>query len=187
MHPFDYKKSTQLINYIAVRNGGTVTKLKLFKLVWLANRLHLRRYARTITGDAHVAMEHGPVPSQTKNLLEPIMITSAGDRYFAKVIFVEGNDITSKSEPDMLVFSKSDIKAIDDVWEKYGQYKPWALREHSHLFPEWKRYEDHFKKSISSRPIDVEDYFDAFDDGMGVFDQDEETLKFMKEDYLENA
>lgn len=189
MHPFDYKKSAQLINYIAVRNGGTVTKLKLFKLVWLANRLHLRRYARTITGDSHVAMEHGPVPSQTKNYLEPIIIINDADIYFAKFLTVNKMIISSNSEPDMKVFSKSDVQVINEVLEIYGNLGAWDLREHSHLFPEWQRYREKFEdeKSKSSFQIVNDDYFSSFDDGSGLFDQDEETLKFMKEDYLENA
>jgi len=39
---FDYKKATQAINYLVKKEGGTIDKLKLIKLVYFADRYHLR-------------------------------------------------------------------------------------------------------------------------------------------------
>ncbi|MNG36636.1 hypothetical protein D3C84_1237310 [compost metagenome] len=76
---------------------------------------------------------------------------------------------------------------MEEIWKVYGKFTPWQLREHSHLFPEWKRYEEKFKTSNSSYPVKLEDYFDSFDDGNGIFDQKDEYLMAIKEEYLENA
>jgi len=43
--------------------------LKLMKLLYLADRESMRRNGRPISGDRYVSMDHGPVLSQTLNLI----------------------------------------------------------------------------------------------------------------------
>ena len=70
MRGFNYKKSAQALNYLANKNGGTLNKMKAIKLIWLADRLNLRKYGRSITGDDYYALPNGPVPSATRDILE---------------------------------------------------------------------------------------------------------------------
>ena len=44
--------------------------MKAIKLVWMADRLHLREYGRPITNDDYVAMKFGPVGSVTRNITD---------------------------------------------------------------------------------------------------------------------
>jgi hypothetical protein len=44
--------------------------MKAYKLLWLADRYHLRQYGRTITGDTYFALPLGLIPSDAKNILE---------------------------------------------------------------------------------------------------------------------
>ena len=53
---FDYKKATQAINYLTKKEGGQIDKLKLIKLIYLADRYHLRRYGRRVVNYADLAM-----------------------------------------------------------------------------------------------------------------------------------
>lgn len=55
------------------------------KVLYQADRLHVARYGRPITGDRYVAMKHGPVPSATYDALK----TLRGDER-AQVRFPEG-------------------------------------------------------------------------------------------------
>jgi len=43
---FDYKKAIQVINWFANKTNGQIDKLKLMKLIFLADREHMRRYGR---------------------------------------------------------------------------------------------------------------------------------------------
>lgn len=189
MSSYNYKKAAQLMNYFAAQEGGIISKLKAFKLIWLANRLHLRKYARSITGDKHVAMEHGPVPSNTKECLEARIFfgSTSHIKYFNANVSLNVNDVTSLTEPDLNVFSKSDISVIAEVLDRYGAFDPWSLRNHSHHFPEWKRFEVQLAASKTSFPMIMDDFFDSFDDGRGLFNQTPEYLEVIKEEYLENA
>ena len=58
--------SAYLVANDPVRIDSHIT---LFKLLFFADRYHLRMYGSTITRDKYVAMEMGPVPSMTKTLV----------------------------------------------------------------------------------------------------------------------
>lgn len=54
--PFDYRKTTQALNFFAVKNGGHINKMRSIKLIYFADRFHLRKYGRPITNDEYFAM-----------------------------------------------------------------------------------------------------------------------------------
>ena len=54
----------------AKKRGYGVTQYDIAKAIFLADRAHLNRYGRPITYDNYVAMEHGPVPSFTYDILK---------------------------------------------------------------------------------------------------------------------
>ena len=48
-----------------------ITQYDIVKTLFLADKQHLNRYGRPITFDTYIAMEHGPVPSFTYDMLKP--------------------------------------------------------------------------------------------------------------------
>ena len=65
------KKIIQALAYIAYQQPDhKVNNMKAYKLLWLADRYHLRQTGRTITGDVFYALPHGVVPSDAKNIVE---------------------------------------------------------------------------------------------------------------------
>lgn len=67
---FDFKKATQALNYLAKKFGGNINKMQAIKLIYFADRYHLRKYGRPVTNDEFVAMGYGPVGSKTKDIAE---------------------------------------------------------------------------------------------------------------------
>jgi hypothetical protein len=70
----NYKKILEAVLFLiheATKRNQYVTEYDIVKSVFLADVAHLNQYARPITFDNFVAMEHGPVPSATRNLLQP--------------------------------------------------------------------------------------------------------------------
>ena len=67
---FDYRKATQALNHFALKEGGQINKMKALKLVYLADRYHLRKYGRLITNDVYFAMPYGAVASGVKDIAE---------------------------------------------------------------------------------------------------------------------
>ena len=53
----DTRKIIQALTYIAYQQPGhKINSMKAYKLLWLADRYHLRQYGRTITGDTFFAL-----------------------------------------------------------------------------------------------------------------------------------
>ena len=56
---FDYKKATQALNFFALKEGGTINKMKALKLIYFADRYNLRKYGRPVRNDDYWAMGYG--------------------------------------------------------------------------------------------------------------------------------
>lgn len=78
---FDPVKLGQALAFLA-QGIGDLTKLKAAKLLYFADKLHLVKYGRPITGDRYYCLDHGPVPSASLNamndLLTPVRIRVGG-------------------------------------------------------------------------------------------------------------
>ncbi len=60
-------KIVQALDYIvSAVPGGGCSKLILLKFIFLADRYHLRKFGRTITGDSYRAMTYGPVAQHVR-------------------------------------------------------------------------------------------------------------------------
>ena len=188
MKGYQHKKSAQLINYFANYNQGAINKMKAFKLIWLVDRLHLRRYARTVTGDTHYAMEWGAVPSNTKNLVENrAKSQSVEKQYFDQYLSLNGQNISSIQPVNFKVFSETDLEAVDEILRNYNALDQFELAHYSHHFPEWKRFEEKIEKTGSSYKMDFNDFFENYIDEKGLFNDKKEDLEIAKELFLETA
>ena len=186
INSFKFKKSVQALNYFAKKEGGKINLMKAVKLVWLSDRVHLRIYGRSITNDQYLAMKHGLVPSGTKDIISK-------SQFFEREIIdyvnqfisdVEDYNFTSLSEIDKSVFSKTDLKILEQIYSYYGDKDQYQLSEYSHHFPEWLRFESNLKDGLGKRFNVVEnDFFENGDIVDEPFSQDEELLTLSKEHY----
>ena len=103
---FDREAAMAALAYLQQKLPG-LTRHQAFKLLYLADLLHLERYGRPITGDTYVAMEYGPVPSQLYDLVKRHL--SAGPSL-------------PKIEADLEELSRSDLRILDEVVDRYGRY-----------------------------------------------------------------
>ncbi len=186
----DTRKIVQALNYIACSQyGHTINSMKAYKLLWLADRYHLRHYGRTISGDTYYALPHGPVPMDAMNVVEGKQtFLHDGTESASYIRKSKRYNITSLSAPRMEVFSASDIEALDLVIAAYGK-KTWnELSDFSHTFPEWKQYESflvnpYLKKGYK---IDMTLFFENRKKEDPLFHDSKELLELSKELYLES-
>lgn len=159
---FNHKKAAQALNYFAIRNGGMIDQLKAIKLVYFADRFHLRKYGRLITNDTYFAMSYGPVASGVRDIAQANDLRGDDEREYANEFISRVPDsynIQSVKLYDSAIFSDSDIEALNFAWEKFGSIRPFELSELSHEYPEWKKHKNDLK--ISSRvKINLKDFFD---------------------------
>ena len=187
MKPFAYKKAVQALNYFAIQSGGTINKMKALKLIWLADRYHLRNYGRTITGDNYFAMKNGPVASATKDVLNDSSFLDDAASKYAYDYICEQSIHHYKSIHSCVnkVFSKTDLEAITTAFELYGDEEHFNLSEFSHEFEEWKKHKFTLESPHISRVnMSFDDFFSSGVDDKKMFDQSEEKLSAVKDYYL---
>lgn len=164
--PFSHRKTTQALNFFARQSGGEINKLKALKLVYLADRYHLRRYGRPITGDEYFAMPYGPVASGAKDLAEmdPMMSDaerSYGAQYLAPV---DRYSYRSIADVEQRALSESDRTTLVWAWEHFGKRDRYDLAEYTHRYPEWKRHEKTLDgERVTRIPMSYRDFLDDSD------------------------
>lgn len=65
---FNVRKATQVAAYLIWKRGGTMSYLKLMKLMYLAEKDSLLRNEEFLTGSKLVSMPRGPVLSSVYDL-----------------------------------------------------------------------------------------------------------------------
>ena len=160
---FSHRKATQVLNFLARQAGGSIHKLKALKLVYFADRYHLRRYGRPVIGDEYLAMEYGPVPSSTKDIAEMSGFLGQEERNYAKA-FIQPNEYysyRSQKPVEELVFSQTDREALAWAWQHFGHFDRFALAKLTHRYPEWQRHEAALLAKVVSRaPMNYRDFLE---------------------------
>lgn len=115
-------KIIETILYLS-HKGIRLDQYKIVKLIYLADKEHLNRYGRPITFDRIVAMENGPVASKAYDILKGRPVAGVDPatlpftlRKIDPLIFVED----PMREVNKHIFSKSDLRVLDEVCEQYG-------------------------------------------------------------------
>jgi len=175
------RKIVQALNFFVCSDASKrLNKMKAYKLLWLADRYHVRQYGRTITNDIYYALPKGTVPSHTKDLLDKKIESD----YFSDYIKLRGEyEFVSKSSPNMDVFSETDIEVLHLIYSIFGNKNANFLSKYSHEFPEWKRFEEKLndKNLVSSYKISTNDFFENIKEESGLFEDDNELLILTKE------
>ena len=142
---FDAEKFVEAAHYLCTR-CSEVTKMKLFKLLYFADKQHLSLYGRPVIGGHYVAMKDGPVPSEAYDLVK----SQAG--MFHEVLCVNGYAIELRPNvnPGTDSLSESDLEVLEKASTELGHLTAAQLRGKSHNDPAW---------STRSRNADM-DYLD---------------------------
>lgn len=151
---FSHKKAIQALNFFASASGGCLNKMKALKLVYFADRHHLRKYGRPITNDTYFAMKFGPVASACKNLLNEAEEFTAPEEneYRSLFLCMDGeHDFSSKKDLDAKVLSASDLDSLKFAWENYSHMDQFQLADETHRFPEWLQHQTALESGQATR------------------------------------
>lgn len=136
------KKIVQVLHYLISRVADdTADKLHLLKLVFLADRYHLRKYAQMITGDVYYAMPKGPVASRTLDILEDALVNpnAYARRFFEPDVRKKYSPFVSLCAPSVTCLSLSAREALDVALAKYAELRSREIElwDYTHMFKEW--------------------------------------------------
>jgi uncharacterized phage-associated protein len=155
--PFHFEKSIQATAAL-LRTSPThrMSRLRVLKLLYLAEREVLKETGRTITGDRPVVMDHGPVLTSIYNLIKGEHADAGKwDRFIER----EGmNDVHLVDDPGVGKLSRYELEKLSDVARRFESMNEWALSEHTHSFEEWKKNKP---RSGSCKRIPLDDVLAA--------------------------
>jgi uncharacterized phage-associated protein len=161
-----YKKATQGINFFARHENNRINTVKAVKLIWLADRYHLRKYGRPVIEDAYVAMKRGPVCSIVKDIAQnsQALTDRASDNeinYSKRYIKASSIWTVESIAPiDQSVLSDSDLEALEFAFKEFGGYSHEDLIKISHDYPEWTKFKETLEGGlVRSCRMSYEDFF----------------------------
>jgi uncharacterized phage-associated protein len=183
-----YKKATQALNFFAQKQGGKINKMKAIKLIYFADRLHLRKYGRPIVGDEYWAMQRGPVGSITKNIAELSILPLDAHKYarkFLKVADEKKQTYSSIQSTDADVFSQTDLECLEAAYAVFSGYDQYELAEKTHDMPDWKKHEKELKAGKKRVLMDYKDFFADTKHDLDLFKQSASDLALARENFEE--
>jgi uncharacterized phage-associated protein len=139
---FRSRKAAQICTRFALRSGGGIEKLKLIKLVYLAERKFLREHLHPMLFDELFSLPHGPICSSTLNGINGWLHNNNWDELLTR----NGNHIWAAKElsrDDLDEVSDAEIDVVDAVWTEHGAKTASQLRNYSHdNCPEYTELEE---------------------------------------------
>ncbi len=181
---FNEEKTAAAASVLLAEAGGRMSRLRLLKLLYYADRACWDVCLRPITGDKYVAMPLGPVLSMTYNIIcdqEEIDRTDEDHEgfqpdhvgpWFQATKFSPKCHVVLRGEPNLSPLSRFEIDILKRVFHENRGLSDWGLVDKIHRLPE---YDD---PRGSSQPIRPERILKALEKTQ---DEIEEALEESRE------
>ena len=143
-----------------------MSRIRILKLLYMADRVSLKETGSPITGDSVVAMRHGPVLSELYDCIKGTAChLTTWERFFRS----EGHDVVMQQVPSTDDLCRYEIETLQKIFAEWRDKDEWEIVEATHAFPEWS------DPGQTSKPIAFEDILRAV--GWG----EEEAKKILQE------
>ena len=148
---FNLKKAIQAAaELLRQEPGGQMSRLRLIKLLYIADREALRDCGRPITWDSWIAMKHGPVLCRFYDVIKG---EDVGSTEFGQYVVQQGHQLSLVKDPGKDQLNRFEIRKLHELSNRYRDMGDWDIVEETHRFQEWIRNDP----GESSRPISLED------------------------------
>jgi uncharacterized phage-associated protein len=146
-------------------------RLRLLKLLYIADRESLREIGSPIIGTKPVAMSDGPLHSEAYDIIKG---TRWDAEEWSEFLYNDGNEVVLAKNPGVLNLSRYEIEKLTETVGTNRDKDEWELVEMTHKFQEWinNRPEEGHRKDI---PMD--DLIDA----VGLTHMKEDILREIEE------
>jgi uncharacterized phage-associated protein len=128
--------------------------LGLLKMLYIADRISLKRIEQPITGDRYVSMNYGPVLSGVYDLIKGKPIDHAlplWSKFIATKNEHNEHLVSLLNDPGNANLCEEEEEIIQQVYQACRHLNPFLVAEWTHEFPEWQ------DPHGSAIPIAVED------------------------------
>lgn len=128
MHRYlDAEKALEVIVYISKKTDNL---FNIVKTLYYADKLHLQRYGRLITGDKYIAMDDGPVPSGAYDLIkvvrgddfsfDPKITNAHPEKAIEATVKNKKTYVYPLRSPILDLLSESDIECLDEAIHQFA-------------------------------------------------------------------
>ncbi|MBF0259990.1 MAG: SocA family protein [Desulfamplus sp.] len=118
-----YDKTIEVIVWLAKKQPG-IDVYHAAKVLFYADKMHINKYGRPVTGDVYIKMPYGPVPSGARDLITGSAWLSPKQTDKMKDSLIIDKDLnyqlTALRPPDTSYLSRSDITCLETSLNKYG-------------------------------------------------------------------
>lgn len=139
-------------------------KVKLMKLFYFLDFLHLKKYGSPVTYDRYIHLEHGPIPQSIKNLIDTASDDSDNSILTDAICFERpsGSNMIRMlpnkkfEESDKKYFSETELEILALVCHRFGNKNTKFIEDASHKESPWKETNmlDEIPYSLSANDID---------------------------------
>lgn len=184
-------KISQALGFLlSLDDNHKMDRVKLIKLLWAADRLHLRKYGRTISESDYYAMAHGPVCSLALDIAQMdkdgIALSDADKAYLEEYFTSDDKSTSMQKTISSDHLSESDKEVLKEAWEKFKDIDTFELSDDiSHRYPEWDKFRKYFEANGGRKSIDLEDFFENPDHDE-YFTEDKDRLEAAYGIYKDN-
>lgn len=121
-------------------------KVKLMKLFYFIDFQHVKKYGTPITFDRYVKLEHGPIPSTIKSLVDDAGEDIEHSLLADTIDIRKPDDITmynvlprrGLTDNDLKMFSDTELEILADVCSKFGNKNTDYIEQASHQEAPWR-------------------------------------------------
>jgi len=147
---FDIRKAIAAVAFLLKKQGGQLDMFLGLKMLYLADKMALIEWGKTITGDTFISLPKGPSLSKLYDLFRGTARDKKAqeewDSFFSEKV---NNAVNLRTPVDMGRLSEREMEALEKARQDILSSAPWDVSEWTHkTCPEWK------DPKGSSRPID---------------------------------
>lgn len=139
-------KLKAILLYFA-NNTNYLGKVKLMKLFYFLDFMHVKKYGIPVTGDTYYNLEKGPIPTVIMNMVDELILEPEESK-LSDTIKVETPPDTARmqkviplkpfTDEDKKLFSKSELDALEEVVKLYKDTNTDGMIEASHGEAPWR-------------------------------------------------
>lgn len=130
---FQMNKIRAVILYIAMAFKDGIDYIKLFKIMYFAQKDYIVRYGQPLFPESFRAFKHGPVPSFSYSAFKTVENGDSGVfGDFLSGIRVEGKKVFADASPDMDYLPVAGVACLDKMIRKYHDMDSYKMSGMSH-------------------------------------------------------
>jgi uncharacterized phage-associated protein len=166
---FHPEKAVEAAAVLLKLHGRPMKYLGLLKMLYIADRVALKRMEQPITGDHYVSMDYGPVLSGVYDLIKGKPVDNALPLWSKFISPRNETHVSLLGDPGDEDLCEEEEEIIQQVYKAFGHLDPFHVAEWTHDLPEWQ------DPHGSAIPITVEDIL------KNVGKSDEEIVEIQQE------